>query len=154
MPCILGLHFFSFHSSQSSFVYFISNKIIFMLANIARWDAQKYQSLWCTCLFPWLGGDFLPDKTRNAKKIYDNIVVVEMVIFRWGTVTSSQVNFLTVVSRSTKILCPCLVFPEELSSCHISKLLKYCTFRTHFPEKPWMGELKVVWAGPCCGGSA
>lgn len=77
---------------------------------------------------------FFLDKARNTKMIYGNIVAVEVATFRWGTLTSSQVNFLTVASRSIKTLCPCLEFKEEISSCHSSKSWKYCAFRTHFPE--------------------
>lgn len=45
---------FSSDGSQRHSVCFTSNKMIFMLVNTTSWEAERYQTLWCTCLFPLL----------------------------------------------------------------------------------------------------
>lgn len=101
MSCILELHFFfSFNSSKGSFVFFSSNKIIFILVDTARWEAQNdsgvcaYFLCWKEISFSNKLREFIWLFSRNTKMIYGNTAVVEMVISRWLTVSSNQVNFL------------------------------------------------------------
>lgn len=152
--------FFSFDSSKRSFVCFSRNNIIFRLVDTARWEAQNdsgvcaYFLCWKEISFSNKLREFFWLFSRDTKTIYGNTVAVEMVISRWLTVSSSQVNFLTVANWSTVVLSSWLGFSGETFNCHVNKPWKYCTFRTCFPEKPWVEDLKVIWTEPSKFGSA
>lgn len=131
------------------------------MINTARWGAQNESGV-CAYSLCWKGISF-SDKLKkiiwfffflmNVRMIYGNIVVVEMIIIRWLTLSSSQVNFLTTANRSTVVLSSWLGFPEDIFNCHVNESWKYSTLRTCFSEKPWEEDSKVRSTGTSHFGS-